>query len=79
MHVRLVSHQSFPHLWKKLWKSAKSARSGLNFAVFTRRCYEAKVKNRDKSGLAAVHDLLHRAKSTGFGGEAGATAVFTRK
>jgi hypothetical protein len=79
MHVRLVSHQSFPHLWKKLWKSAKSARSGLNSAVFTRRCFEAKVKNRDISGLAAMRDPLHRAKSTGFGGEAAATAVFTRK
>src|SRR5438552_11474070 len=26
IHARLVSHQSFPHLWKKLWKNHRNRR-----------------------------------------------------
>ena len=50
-HARLVSSQSFPHLWKKLWKSARSfGLLGLRLD-FLGVLVEAKVREHDKLPL----------------------------
>jgi hypothetical protein len=51
LHVRLVSPQSFPHLWKKLWKFPEIHVMAQLYPEFSRVSAKAKVKNRDKSGF----------------------------
>jgi hypothetical protein len=42
-HERLVSSQSFPHLWKKLWKFLRISGKAQRFTQFSACFVEAKV------------------------------------
>jgi hypothetical protein len=80
MHSPSVSRQSFPHLWKKLWKSVSFTDLGLNIVVFTRCFQQAQAENPVVAGLArASSDAIDRAMSFIFVGEGSPNAIFARQ
>jgi hypothetical protein len=55
----LVSSQSFPHLWKKLWKSTISVINRAIYTEFSRVFREAKVAGGCKTGAVSAYFPAH--------------------
>jgi hypothetical protein len=53
-HERLVSSQSFPHLWKKLWKILGISHKAQRFAQFSACFTRAKVSAPPNSGVSSL-------------------------
>src|SRR6266498_1957872 len=77
-HACLVSHQSFPHLWKKLWKITKFANHLRFEADLSQIPRGAKTRTGIKRPLAEYNVFVKAKKSPSPGANLGSKAFFLK-
>src|SRR2546429_5879179 len=75
-HACLVSHQSFPHLWKKLWKIGEIAMTEVRTLEMSRIQTQAKVRAAVKWRFLRRQDLQPVEKQGSMAGESVSKAIF---